>query len=125
MTGANESSLSPDEKNIAVLHSYSNKPWELYLQPVKAGTAAQQITFKAQSEEFKSYAWRDPEVISFKAADGALVYARVYKPANPHPNKPAVLFVHAPGTCKMHINGGAATSGNLCLTICWLITVIT
>ncbi|MFX9664963.1 DPP IV N-terminal domain-containing protein, partial [Acinetobacter baumannii] len=56
MTGANESSLSPDEKNIAVLHSYSNKPWELYLQPVKAGTAAQQITFKAQSEEFKSYA---------------------------------------------------------------------
>ncbi|MCH5720702.1 S9 family peptidase [Niabella hibiscisoli] len=97
MTGANETSLAPDEKNVAVLHSYSNQPWELYLQPVKAGTAAQQITFKSQSEEFKSYAWREPEVISFKAADGALVYARVYKPSNPHPNKPAVLFVHGAG----------------------------
>lgn len=97
MTGSNETSLSPDEKNIAVLHSYSNKPWELYLQPLKTGTTARQITFKSQSEEFRSYAWRDPEVISFKAADGALVYARVYKPANPHPNKPAVLFVHGAG----------------------------
>lgn len=97
MTGSNETSLSPNEKNIAFLHSYSNKPWELYLQPAKTGAAAQQITFKAQSEEFKSYPWREPEVISFKAADGALVYARVYKPTHPHPNKPAVLFVHGAG----------------------------
>ncbi|MEI9908444.1 MAG: hypothetical protein WDO71_01475 [Bacteroidota bacterium] len=32
MTGANQVSLSRDEKYIAVLYSYSNKPWELYLQ---------------------------------------------------------------------------------------------
>jgi dipeptidyl aminopeptidase/acylaminoacyl peptidase len=56
-----------------------------------------QITDKAQSDEFRSYAWKDPELMSFKARDGADVYARLYKPANPDPHKPAVLFVHGAG----------------------------
>ena len=30
--GANQVTISPDEKYLAVLYSYSNKPWELYLQ---------------------------------------------------------------------------------------------
>ena len=101
MEGANTAVLSPDEKWIAFLHSYSNKPWELYLQEVPApGKAARppvRVTDKSQSEEFRSYAWKDPEVISFPARDGAPVYARLYKPARPHPNKPAVLFVHGAG----------------------------
>lgn len=103
MTGANQVTLSPDEKWLGILYSYSNKPWELYLQeniPVgkKAKpTTAIQITHKAESEEFKSYNWKDPEVITFPARDGALVYARLYKPANPDPHKPAVLFVHGAG----------------------------
>ncbi|MFZ1528294.1 MAG: prolyl oligopeptidase family serine peptidase [Ferruginibacter sp.] len=97
MTGAHNVSLSPDEKYIAFLYSYMNKPWELYLQKNTARAKPQQITFKAQSDEFKSYAWKEPELISFPAADGAPVYARVYKPANPHPAKPAVLFVHGAG----------------------------
>ena len=102
-TGANQVTLSPDEKWLAVLYSYSTKPWELYLQEnLSAGRQAKwpepvQITFKAQSDEFKTYAWKDPEVITFPARDGANVYARLYKPANPHPNKPAVLFVHGAG----------------------------
>jgi dipeptidyl aminopeptidase/acylaminoacyl peptidase len=103
MTGANQVTLSPDEKQLAILHSYSTKPWELYLQenlPVsKLAKPVEpiQITNKAQSEEFKSYAWKDPEVITFTARDGAAVYARLYKPANPHQGKPAVLFVHGAG----------------------------
>lgn len=104
MTGSNQVALSPDEKYLAILYSYSNKPWELYLQenPVlgkstKQAGKIEQITFKAQSDEFKTYTWKDPEVISFPARDGAQVYARLYKPANPHPDKPAVLFVHGAG----------------------------
>jgi dipeptidyl aminopeptidase/acylaminoacyl peptidase len=97
MTGSNQVSISPDEKYLAFLYSYSNKPWELYLQENKVGGKIEQITNKAQSDEFRSYAWRDPELITFTASDGAQVYARVYKPANPHPNKPAVLFVHGAG----------------------------
>ena len=97
MTGANQVTVSPDEKYIALLYSYSNKPWELFLQENKPAGKIEQITNKAQSDEFKSYAWRDPELITFTAGDGALVYARVYKPSNPAPNKPAVLFVHGAG----------------------------
>jgi dipeptidyl aminopeptidase/acylaminoacyl peptidase len=97
MAGANQVTVSPDEKYLAVLYSYSTKPWELYLQENKPGGKIEQITNKAQSDEFKSYSWRDPEVITFTASDGAQVYARIYKPANPHPNKPAVLFVHGAG----------------------------
>ncbi|HEX6845930.1 MAG TPA: prolyl oligopeptidase family serine peptidase, partial [Chitinophagaceae bacterium] len=97
MTGANQVTISPDEKYLAVLYSYATKPWELYLQENKPGGKIEQITNKAQSDEFKSYAWEDPEVITFGASDGAQVYARIYKPTNPHPNKPAVLFVHGAG----------------------------
>ena len=97
MTGANNTTISPDEKEIAIIYSYSNKPWELYLQQNKKGSIAKQITNKAQSDEFKSYAWKDPEVVTFTATDGATVYARIYKPANADPNKPAVLFVHGAG----------------------------
>ena len=97
MTGAHQVTVSPDEKWLAFLYSYSNKPWELYIMENKPGATAIQITNKAQTDEFKSYAWRDPELIQFMARDGATVYARFYKPANPHPNKPAVLFVHGAG----------------------------
>lgn len=97
MTGANHVTVSPDEKTIAILYSYSNKPWELFLQENKPGGKTTQITFKAQSEEFKTYHWRDPELITFKARDGAEVYARLYKPTSPAPSKPAVIFVHGAG----------------------------
>jgi dipeptidyl aminopeptidase/acylaminoacyl peptidase len=97
LTGNNEVSLSPDEKWMAILYSYSNKPTELYMQELGKEKTMVQVTNKAQSDEFKTYAWKDPEVISFKASDGADVYARVYQPANPDPKKPAVIFVHGAG----------------------------
>ena len=97
ITGANQISISPDEKQLAVLYSYANKPWELYLQQNKPGSKALQLTNKAQSEEFKTYAWKEPELVTFTSGDGATVYARLYKPANADPNKPAVLFVHGAG----------------------------
>ncbi|KIC93303.1 S9 family peptidase [Flavihumibacter solisilvae] len=97
MTGANQVTISPDEKKVAILYSYSNKPWELYLQDNKPGSKAVQVTNKAVSEAFAGYPWRDPELVTFKARDGATVYARLYKPSNPHPSRPAVIFVHGAG----------------------------
>ncbi len=94
MTGANEVTFSPDEKWMAIRYSYTNKPWELYLQENKPGAKPQQIT-NSLSDEFKSYPWRDVEVTTFKASDGADVYTRVFKPANP--NGAAVIFVHGAG----------------------------
>ena len=96
-TGGNVVNVSPDGKTLAVLYSYSNRPPELYLQENKPGAAMKQVTSLAMSDEFKSYAWRDPEVITFTARDGAAVYARLYKPENMDASKPAVIFVHGAG----------------------------
>ncbi|HLZ16823.1 MAG TPA: prolyl oligopeptidase family serine peptidase, partial [Cyclobacteriaceae bacterium] len=94
LTGAHEVQLSPDEKWIAYRYSYSNKPWELFLQENKADVRPRQIT-NSLSSEFTSYAWRDPDVVTFKARDGADVYTRIFKPAKP--NGAAVVFVHGAG----------------------------
>lgn len=96
-TGNHQFYLSPDEKWLAIRYSYSNKPWEMYLQEAKPAGKPQQITNLAQSAEFRSYPWRDPEIVTFTASDGSTVYARLYKPATPHPSKPAVIFVHGAG----------------------------
>ena len=96
MSGANEVSLSPDEKMLAVRHSYSNKPWELYIMENNPGAQPGQVTFSL-SEEFISYQWRDPEIVTFTARDGANVYARLYRPTSPEPQGPAVIFVHGAG----------------------------
>ncbi len=93
-TGAHEVEISPDEKTIAFRYSYSNKPWELFIMDNKPGAKPKQIT-NSLTEEFKSYPWREPEIITFKARDSASVYARLYRPEQP--NGAAVIFVHGAG----------------------------
>jgi dipeptidyl aminopeptidase/acylaminoacyl peptidase len=94
MEGWNEGILSPNEERIALLYSFSNKMDELYLMDNKPGVKAMQIT-SSPSEEFRSYDWRAPDVLTFKARDGADVPLRLYKPDKP--NGAAVIFVHGAG----------------------------
>jgi dipeptidyl aminopeptidase/acylaminoacyl peptidase len=96
LKGGNEVDLSPDEKWLAIRYSYTNKPYELYLQPNKPGAKPIQVT-NSVTEEFKSYPWRAPEIFTFKNRGGADIYARVYTPKNPLPSHPAVVFVHGAG----------------------------
>ncbi len=96
MTGGNEVTLSPDEKWLAIEFSTANRPPELYIQKNAAGAVAVAVT-DSRSEAYKAYPWRMPEYISFKAADGATVYARLYRPEAGKANKAGVLFVHGAG----------------------------
>lgn len=96
-TGGYEVSMSPDEKWIAYRYSYSNKPWELFVQENAAGKPVTQVTNKAMTDEFKTYAWKDPQVITIPARDGQQIYARLYEPAKAKKNKAAVIFVHGAG----------------------------
>ncbi|MGB7786619.1 MAG: prolyl oligopeptidase family serine peptidase [Salinimicrobium sp.] len=96
LSGNNEVHLSPDEKYMAIRYSYSNKPWELHLKKTSARAEAKQLT-SGQSEEFRSYDWRDPQLIKFKAEDGAMVPARLYTPSKNAKNGAAVIFVHGAG----------------------------
>jgi dipeptidyl aminopeptidase/acylaminoacyl peptidase len=94
--GDNKVELSPDEKWLAIRYAYTNKPWELYLQPNKPGAKAVQVTHSTTAE-FNSYPWRDAPVVTFKNRYGSDVYARLYLPKYADPAKPAVIFVHGAG----------------------------
>ena len=96
MEGENQVVLSPDEKYLAILHSYSNVPYELYVQENKVGAKPFRLT-DGQSREFKNYAWRDPQLVRFPAQDGAQVPARLYLPDPSKKNGAAVIFVHGAG----------------------------
>jgi dipeptidyl aminopeptidase/acylaminoacyl peptidase len=96
MAGNNAATLSRDENKIALVYSFSNKPPELYVMANRAGAEARRIT-SSPSPEFSNYAWIDPPIVTFKARDGAEVYARFYKPANFKRGGPAVIFVHGAG----------------------------
>jgi dipeptidyl aminopeptidase/acylaminoacyl peptidase len=109
MAGNNQVDISPDEKLLAVVRSYSNRPPELYIQPNRpantspntATTGALIVDVKQVTNsplpEFFSYKWIDPPIVDFRARDGATVYGRLYKPANPLRGGPAVIFVHGAG----------------------------
>lgn len=96
MTGNNQVTLSPDEKYLAIRHSYSNKPWELYLKKNTPNTEAVQLT-SGQSKAFSAYSWRDPKLISFTASDGTEIPARLYVPEAGVKDNAAVIFVHGAG----------------------------
>ncbi len=92
--GDNAVTLSPDEKTLAIRYSYIDQPYELFVQPNKAGAKRTQLTESLQ-DGFKQYDWHQPEIVTFTAEDGAEVHARLYKPENP--NGAGVIFVHGAG----------------------------
>ena len=96
MPGSNQTSVSPDEKMLALIYSYSNKPPELYIQENRPGAPAIKVT-SSPATEFWNYVWIDPPIVTFKARDGAEVYARLYKPKSAKKGAPAVIFVHGAG----------------------------
>lgn len=101
LPGRSDVTLSPDEKWMAITNSTSNQPWELYLMknPVISDAPpepAKRITNSLNSD-FKSYDWREPQYVAFTARDGVKVPARLYKPENPEPNGPGIVFVHGAG----------------------------
>jgi dipeptidyl aminopeptidase/acylaminoacyl peptidase len=100
MTGGNAGVVSPDERTIALIHSYSNKPPEVYVMPNTPGAPARQVT-TTPTEEWRSFKWADPQLITFKARDGVDVHARLFTPemmgARRDPAAPGVVFVHGAG----------------------------
>ncbi len=100
MAGSNQAVMSPDETTVALVHSYSTKPPEVYLMPNQAGGQARQVT-TTPTEEWRQFKWIDPKVITYKARDGVEVYARLYTPemigASRDRLRPGVVFVHGAG----------------------------
>ncbi|HEY7287618.1 MAG TPA: prolyl oligopeptidase family serine peptidase [Vicinamibacterales bacterium] len=100
MTGASAGEVSPDDKTIGLIYSFTNKPHEIYLMPNQAGAAAKQVT-TTPTDEWRSFKWAEPQLITYKSRDGVDVYARLFTPemmgAKRDPLAPAVVFVHGAG----------------------------
>jgi dipeptidyl aminopeptidase/acylaminoacyl peptidase len=96
LKGRSQVILSPDDSSLAILHSSSNHPAELYFQLNEPGAEAKKITLST-TEEFQSHPWYRPEIITFKARDGVDVYSRIYLPKKWHASRPAVIFIHGAG----------------------------
>jgi len=93
-SGNSDVTISPNEEWLAIRHSFSNKPWELFLMPNLPDVAMRQVTVST-TEAFQTYNWRAPEIVHFTARDDVDVPARLYRPENP--NGAAVVFVHGAG----------------------------
>ena len=92
MEGQNDVALSPDGAVMAVRYSYTNQPWEIFVQTPQ-GTPTR-LT-RSPTEAWLAYDWRDPEIIHIEASDGVRVPAQRFVPDTP--NGAAVLFVHGAG----------------------------
>ena len=99
-TGSSQAEVSPDDSTLGVVFSYSNKPPEVYVMPNRPAARAVQVT-TTPTEEWRSFKWADPQLVTFKARDGVVVFARLYTPemmgAKRDPSRPGVVFVHGAG----------------------------
>jgi dipeptidyl aminopeptidase/acylaminoacyl peptidase len=88
----------PEGDRLAVVHSWSNRPGELFLMENRPGAPMARVTH-SPTEEWLAFDWVDPEIIRFPARDGAMVPARIYRPRDlgAAPNGAAVIFVHGAG----------------------------
>jgi len=94
--GKHDVVLSPDERWIADVYSYTNKPPELYVQENRPDAKPRKLT-SSPTAEFWTYHWQDVPIVTFPARDGAQLRARFFKPANFKKGGPAVIFVHGAG----------------------------
>ncbi len=97
--GMNAFALSPDGKQLVVLHSSPYVPAQLAVTAAESGAAPRELT-DTRSSEYKALAWPDLQVVEVPSSHTQQpIYAKVYKPKDFDASKkyPAVLFVHGAG----------------------------
>src|SRR5581483_8924684 len=96
LPGGHHVILSRDEKYLADVSSYVNRPPEIYTGENKPGAKEEKRT-DSPARDFWEYPWQDPPFVQIPARDGARIPARLFKPRNYRPGGPAVIFVHGAG----------------------------
>jgi dipeptidyl aminopeptidase/acylaminoacyl peptidase len=97
--GTTHAELSPDESQVLFLHSAINRPDEVYVQAVRPGAEARQVT-STRTPLFLAQDWTMPEILPIPSTHGAgAIYSRVYTPKDFDPSLkyPAAVFVHGAG----------------------------
>src|SRR5262249_37181288 len=83
--------LSHDEKFLADVASYVNRPPELFVAENRPSAKSEKRT-DSPAREFWEYPWLDAPIVQVAARDGAMIPARLFKPANYRQGGPAVVF---------------------------------
>ncbi|RUL75391.1 S9 family peptidase [Dyella choica] len=91
--------LSPDDRQLAVLHSSAYVLPQLAVQGTESG-AARELT-STMKPGFSAHKWIEPKMVQVPSSHGAgVIYAKYYGPADESDvpaSRPAVLFVHGAG----------------------------
>lgn len=90
--------LSPDGQSLALLHSKTAVPPEVYLQSTKPGAQPKQLTHLT-SKEFLNYKWTLPKFVDVPSSHHQRpIRSKLYlPPEGVKPNGAAVVFVHGAG----------------------------
>ena len=105
--GRHAVTLSPDEKWMADIYSYVNKPPELFVSGSNTGALPLKLT-DSPAPEFWSYPWLDQPIVQIPARDGAMVPGKFFKATNFKKGGPAVIFVHGAGYAQNVHRGWSA-----------------
>lgn len=95
LDGVDEFRLSPDGRQVALLHSSPYVPPQLGLIPAEGG--APRVLTDTRTEEYRAFEGAPFEIVSFTPPGlERPIYASLYKPADFDPSRtyPAVLFAH-------------------------------
>lgn len=97
--GLEQFTLSPDDQQLAVLHSSAYVLPQLAVQSAQGG-APRELTH-TMKPGFNAYPWIEPKIVEVPSTHGAgVIYAKYYGPAGASDapaSRPAVLFVHGAG----------------------------
>jgi dipeptidyl aminopeptidase/acylaminoacyl peptidase len=88
--------LSPDGERLAVVHSEAFELPDLFLRDARPASEEKRVTVSGTDELFR-HDWVRPEIVSFPHPDGRRVWAGLYQPRSPTPERPAVLHIHGGG----------------------------
>ncbi len=97
--GLQQFALSPDGRQLAVVHSSAYVPAQLAVAGAEPGATPRELT-DTRTPEYKAMAWLAPEIVAVPSSHTKQpIYAKFYKPKDFDASRkyPAVLFVHGAG----------------------------
>ncbi len=97
-TGRFVGTPAPDGERFAWVHDRANRPPELFVSDADNVDDRVQVT-SSPTDEWSSFPWIEPEIVRFRADDGTMVPARIYRPRDmgARANGAGVIFVHGAG----------------------------
>lgn len=87
--------FAPDEGALAFRYTTPEEMLDIHLMPTLA-TAPVRVT-RSGTDAFYRIAWPASDFVEFRDDRGDPVWARVYRPARQHPNRPALFEIHGAG----------------------------